>query len=146
MEDIKEHDEPCQTPNKRFVFDFNKFDYSLPEPDSKIDFNKLFYGDEQISEFVIKKNANYMPPESYFHLFKPELTPWEEHILIEKGVDLDKRVIPEEPVFLVSTYIPKHEAGANGECGIHEDPDRNVYGAGNSTPLFKKKKGFGVII
>lgn len=146
-DDIKEIDEPIQFTNKQFVFDLNKFDYSLPDPDCKLDFNKLFYGDSQISEFIINRNANYMPPQSYSYLFKPELTAWEEHILEEKGVDLDKRVIPEEPVFLVPIYLPHHEDGANGEnkdTEIHEDTERTIFGIGTPRPILKKSVGKGI--
>jgi hypothetical protein len=150
MEDIKEIDEPSQRSNKQFVFDMNKFNYTLPDQSNSIlDWNKLCYCDDQISEFVIKKNANYMPPEAYSYLFKPELTAWEEHILLEKGVDLDDRVIPEEPIYLLPTYMPTHEAGSNGENGengIHEDTERTIFGIGTPRPLFKKQFGKGVVI
>ena len=139
MEDIKEVDEPIQIPNKKFKFDLNMLCYGeKKEEEFNLDWNKLYYGENQISEFIIKQNANYMKPECYSYLFQPELTAWEEHLLKEKGVDLDSRVIPEEPVFLVSKYIPKHEEGANGECGIHEDVDRTVFGEGVARPSMKK--------
>ena len=97
--------EPYSIPNPYFRFDINMLNYSTEDDNGfTLDWNKLVYNDDQITDFVKEKNHKDIKPEAYDYLFNPEPSEWEKAILKEKGVQVPE-CREKKDILLVSSVL-----------------------------------------